>query len=155
MEHSPVVCLQLINDVSRMLNHHCSLCLFFHDVQSTCQHPRLRPPVSRPSTQLSDGSFYTAPTSGANSCISAGRSSGSVQAIVRSASTSFRQSPGLRRRSSPTDRSLRDLRIDQARRDDLRKKQSEEQLQRVYESQTLAYLNGPYAQHAELERIEE
>ncbi|KAK4498696.1 hypothetical protein PRZ48_009206 [Zasmidium cellare] len=47
--------------------------------------------------------------------------------------------------SSPTECSLRELSEKQASQAVLRQKKSEEELQRVYETQILAYLNADYA----------
>ncbi|KAF2164222.1 hypothetical protein M409DRAFT_56912 [Zasmidium cellare ATCC 36951] len=51
----------------------------------------------------------------------------------------------IRRMSSPTECSLRELSEKDAWQTTLRQKQSEEELQRVYETQILAYLNADYA----------
>lgn len=60
----------------------------------------------------------------------------------------------IRRMSSPTECSLRELSEKQALQMSLRQKQSEEELQRVYETQILAYLNADYADLEEVEREE-
>lgn len=60
----------------------------------------------------------------------------------------------IRRMSSPTECSLRELSEKQAAQAMLRQKQSEEELQRVYETQILAYLNADYADLEEVEQEE-
>lgn len=65
--------------------------------------------------------------------------SGALKVQVTS---STKRSPHLKRRTSPTETSLRQLWEQQLRQDSLRAKRSEEQLQRVYETQLHAYLEG-------------
>lgn len=56
--------------------------------------------------------------------------------------SSTKRNPPLKRRMSPTETSLRQLWEQQLQQDSLRAKRSEEQLQRVYETQLHAYLEG-------------
>lgn len=72
-----------------------------------------------------------------HSCLSSPTSS------VASSQTSLRSAPPiLRRKISPTETSLREIRASQQL---LQMKQSEEQLRELYERQTMEYLYGDYA----------
>lgn len=141
MNHSPAVCLRLLTDLSTMQDHHCSLCLFFHDTDGQCKHNNFSWTQKAPSVS-SDSSFYTACTSGSTRSDASGSSIDTVKA--RNPVTGPRRNPSLRRKTSPTEMSLRDLRTKHAEQSLKRTKKSEEQLQHVYEAQILAYLNGPF-----------
>lgn len=173
MDPPPTVHLKLIDDLGRMLDHHCSLCLFFHDTQSTCTHhrPGLRR-LGRASSSFSDDcSFYTARTSSSDDNSDAeslrlppvpSRSSRRVRMIPLrptdgddSHRTSSLWNVTLRRKTSPTNVSLRELSAQHSsssstRRSLLSAQDSEEALQRVYESQIRVYLDGGFADLASL-----
>lgn len=151
MDYSPAVCFRLITEVGEILDHHCSLCTFFHDDESQCEHVEGEAPnTSRPKSAFSDSSWYTARTSHSTSSLlsdssgSSGSSGSSTSTIkARVSAQPLRRKPSLRRKTSPTKVSLRELRAQQSRQSLLRAKQSDERLQRVYESQISAYLDGP------------
>ncbi len=137
----PPVCLRLINDLDKVLNHHCSLCLYFHGSKTPCDHKPRTFPRPTPS-ECSDSSFYTAQTSD-TTIRSASSHSLSRTVATKASSASFPRNRPLRRKISPRESSLRELRTKQSQQCFVRTKQAEEQLQRVYESQILAYLEGP------------
>jgi hypothetical protein len=143
MEPSDAVSLRLITDLNAMLDHHCSLCLYFHDsTTSECSH---KAPdggggeTARPQSRFSDLSFYSAHTSKTSSTAS---STKTVKATVSVTAEPKRQ-PFLRRKTSPTEISLRELRALHQRQSVLRAKQSDERLQQLYEEQILEYLSSP------------
>jgi len=140
MNNQPPVSLRLINDLDTVLNHHCSLCLFFHESRTPCDHKPRTFPRPTPS-ECSDSSFYTAQTS--DTIRPASSHSLSRTIATKASSALFPRNRPLRRKISPRESSLRELRTKQSRQCLVRTKQSEEQLQRVYESQILAYLEGP------------
>lgn len=140
-EHSQIVCLRLIDEISQSLNHHCSLCLFLNDdvVPESCVHSNGHDTSNRrPFTPCTEASFHTAVSTPVS------ESARSTASDETSSPNRTSTTPRLRRRASPTHISLRDLEAEHARAL-LRAKQSEEQLQRVYESQVLQYLNGAFA----------
>lgn len=144
MEHSEVLCLRLITDLAQSLDHHCTLCSFFHESLDHCNHGGSPTnDIQRTMTPFSDISgctFYTARTS--DSAISmASYSSTSTVKPSNTPSMPNLKRHSLRRTSSPTHYSLRDLHQQQAAAN-LRQKQSEEALQQVYESQIMEYLNS-------------
>ena len=65
---------------------------------------------------------------------------------MRVIATPPKAKPVLRRKMSPTDVSLRELRAKQERQLLVRLQRSEEQLQQVYECQILAYLGSALAE---------
>jgi hypothetical protein len=65
---------------------------------------------------------------------------------VKVIATPPKEKPVLRRKMSPTDVSLRELRAKQENQLLIRQQRSEEQLQQVYECQILAYLESPLAE---------
>ncbi|KAK3116188.1 hypothetical protein LTR53_003682 [Teratosphaeriaceae sp. CCFEE 6253] len=110
---------------------------------------RLRAPTHRTpnprrptASETSDSSFYTARTSDTFYSASSGSSTSTLTRKVSTRSPG--RPPSLRRKISPTELSLRELRTKHSRQCLIRAKQSEEQLQRVYESQILAYLEGSF-----------
>ncbi|KAK3073267.1 hypothetical protein LTR53_005317 [Teratosphaeriaceae sp. CCFEE 6253] len=136
--------VQLDTKPNSSLEHHCSLCHFLYASRAACEHlHHLRPDQRRPTaSETSDSSFYTARTSDTFYSASSGSSTSTLTRKVSTRSPSRR--PSLRRKISPTELSLRELRTRQSRQCLIRAKQSEEQLQRVYESQILAYLEGSF-----------
>lgn len=159
MEHSPAVCLRLITDQTAHHTHHCSLCLFFHDhttphTSVACPHrPSL--PVARTMTPCSDSSFYTAATSDTDRSDAPTRSGPTPPPSSPLGRGRHAFPPVLRRRASPTATSLREIRAVQAQQGRLRAQVSEEALQRAYEAQILAYLDGAKGGAGELARIVE
>lgn len=151
MEHSEVLCLRLITDLAQSLDHHCTLCSFFHESLDNCSHggspERCIERTTTPISDFSGCTFYTAKTSESSSSSSSSMASYSSTSTVKPTNTTPTQSMpnlkrhALRRTSSPTHYSLRDLHRQQAA-TNLRQKQSEEALQRVYESQIMEYLNS-------------
>lgn len=144
MEHSEVLCLRLITDLAQSLDHHCTLCSFFHEELDNCTHGgNTAKDIQRNTTPFSEVSgctFYTARTSDSSSSMDSYSSTSTVKpSTAPSMPNPKRQS--LRRTLSPTHYSLRDLHQQQAA-SNLRQKQSEEALQRVYESQIMEYLNS-------------
>ena len=150
-EHSPAVCLRLITNLSQTLDHHCSLCLFFHGSDGACDHrqPQQQSQIKRSATPFSDCSFYTARTSDSVASFSSDSSSSTIRAMTPK--PMLHRQPSLRRKNSPTEVSLRDLRARHAEQTLLRAKQSEEHLQHVYQSQILAYLEGSFASLDDIE----
>lgn len=145
MYHSSPPNLRLITDSDKMLDFDCSDQSPSREADSTWElvmHTLQQ--IPRPSSALSDSSYYTAQTSDSHYSES---SSSSVHIITVQMPTSLKQrSPPLRRKMSPTAVSLRELRAEQSRRDRaMRAQQSEEQLQRLYECQIQAYLDGQFA----------
>jgi hypothetical protein len=134
--HSPALCLQLITHMSAKIDHHCSLCLFFSENDEPCKHG-MGSSESRPSL-ISDNSYYTARTT--DSAASRHRTVRTIPNIGDEHSIEARRS--LRRKISPTQTSLRELRAKHSRLSFVRAKQSEADLQRAYESQIMAYLDG-------------
>ena len=133
---SPSVTFRLITDHSKTLNHHCSICQFFHSSDQHCEHKMDRPPAPRSHSHFSDYSYYSAVTRASTPT--------TLPSVSTKPSTiSLRGSRQLRRKTSPTEVSLRELRAKHAHQSLLRAKKSEEELQRVYEMQILAYLEGP------------
>lgn len=157
MEHSlaysPAVCIRLIDDMAATLDHHCSLCSFFHEQDQSCQHKKADKAILRTATPFSDCSFYTAQSdvSEDSGSLSSRSSSSTIRAKIQ-VSTSSLKSHSLRRTSSPQEYSLRDLHQQQETQCRLRQQESEERLQQMYESQILAYLNS---HHDNLGTIEE
>ncbi|CAK4032212.1 Hypothetical predicted protein [Lecanosticta acicola] len=201
LDHSPAVCLRLIDDQANAFYHHCSLCAFLHGTGQDCEHQhqkpaetgllRTAPPPFRTGTPFSKCSFYTAisqdpqddTTSSHDSLpsdddphslddtssLSSRSSISSLKAVKRRNASQhtlvLKTRRSLRRTSSPTDYSLRELHHqqssdetdsnnasdfeEQSSDDDdsssLRQQQSEEKLQAVYEEQILSYLNADYA----------
>lgn len=140
MNHSPAVCLRLATDLTAMPDYHCSLCLFFNESSADCSHTPINRLPAKPSSTRSDHSFYTARTSdSAKSTIS---SISTSTGRAKSSRSSIAQKPSLKRKISPTEVSLRDLRARHAWQTSIRAQQSEEQLQRVYEHQIRAYLES-------------
>lgn len=133
MMQKPPVSLRLITEFNEELDHHCSLCLHFHEFRDTeCKHNN-----RRPRSGYSESSFYTAQTS---------NSSLSSRAIKAKVSTApIRPRPALRHKLSPTAISLRELRAKHSHISLVRARQSDEQLQQLYESQIISYLDSPYA----------
>lgn len=130
MDKSAPISLRLITDLDETLEHHCSLCLFFHEMpDSPCEHRRNLKIPRPPSTTLTDMSVYTAQTS---------------EHWTRAKPS--KKPPALRRKISPTEISLRELRAKQSRQSLVKAKRSEEKLQQLYESQILAYLDDTYAE---------
>ncbi|KAF2773726.1 hypothetical protein EJ03DRAFT_105372 [Teratosphaeria nubilosa] len=137
---------------SATLDQHCSICAFFHDAPSQCKHKRSVNRAGTPST-FSESSWYTARTS--SSFVSSDLSkpanatswNGFSSTIRATAATRTSQpiQPSLRRKTSPTEISLRDLWADQARAHSAKMKLSVERLKQLYESQIMAYLNGDLA----------
>ena len=109
--------------------------------RAACSHKPSKD-YSNPSV-LSDNSYYTARTSGTTTC----RLPSPPDITITT-----NGQPSLRRKTSPTATSLRELRLNHSRLSLIRSKQSEEELQRAYESQIIAYLDGNYAS---LDRVEE
>lgn len=143
MEHSQAVCFRLLTGDLAKVGHHCSLCIFFHSQDNECQHTRPESALARTATPFSDSSFYTCRSTASTisaSSISSGSSSSTIKARVRSI-TDLKEHT-LRRRQSPTEMSLRELHRQQAKHTDLRRRQSEEELQAVYERQILEYLSS-------------
>ena len=139
----PPVSLRLTTDNDTTIEHHCPLCLFLHD-STDCEnrHDRhINKDVSRPTSRLSDASCYSERTTDHFAFF------GSTRGLrVRVIATPLKQKPVLRRKMSPTDVSLRELRAKQERQVLIRLQRSEEQLQQVYECQILAYLESPLAE---------
>lgn len=158
-QYSPAVCLRLINEHAGSVEYHCTLCTFFHNHEESCGHKQAHS-ISRSitATPFSDCSFYTAQSDislpeldNDIGSLSSRSSSSTIRASVVNYSYPMTRRRSLRRTSSPTDCSLRDLnKQQQSAQVQLRQQQSEEQLQRVYEMQILAYLN---AEHADLDTI--
>ncbi|EME80836.1 uncharacterized protein MYCFIDRAFT_211679 [Pseudocercospora fijiensis CIRAD86] len=148
MEHSPAVCLRLISDNLSEVDHHCSLCLFFHGADKTCRHEPSSPPkILRSETPFSDCSFYTCRTAASSISTtslqsdSSGSSTSTIKARIHITTPAVKRQ-SLRRKQSPTDASLRELNHSQEILIDLRTRQSEERLQAVYERQIMQYLHS-------------
>lgn len=159
MEHSPAVCLRLIDDFSQSAagDHYCSLCLFFgssgsnnsSSSSSSCDHkPTSLLPRSATPGARSDLTFHTAVS---------WRSTTSSASSSSSTATLRAPPPPLRRKSSPTQISLRELEAEHARGTTrarelllLHQQRSEEELRRVYERQMWDYLEGGYASWPEV-----
>ncbi|KAK4614236.1 hypothetical protein CLAFUW4_08770 [Fulvia fulva] len=148
-DYSPAVCLRLITDLAEGQDHHCTLCTFFHGREGHCQHGPATQPSIRTATPFTECSFYTArsDTSDSDFTLSARSSSSTIKARIQISTSDLKQHH-LKRKTSPTEVSLRDLNLQQEH--NLRIQQSEEQLQRVYEEQILSYLN---ANHGDLGTI--
>lgn len=172
MDHSPAVCHNLLTSLNQVLDHHRSLCVFCYDSNDKSEQSKLEHQTARPPSALSDCSFYTAHTSDSTPSLSSaskgalnfswpsfGRmeprnpatkgfsdpwsSTSTVSAGVPE--TERKQGPLLKRKTSPTEVSLRELCVHQSQQSLLRAKQSEEQLRRAYELQIRAYLDGKFA----------
>ncbi|KAK5124360.1 hypothetical protein LTR85_001577 [Meristemomyces frigidus] len=152
MHRPSATTLRLVTNSDEMLRQHASLRPPSQQADSGWNHiPRAVQQTPRPLSALSDSSWYTAQTSDNESSLSSRSSVSSIR--VQISVPTIRLSPTLKRKTSPTELSLRELRAEQSRRDRmLQAKRSEEQLQRVYESQIQAYLDG---QHADLHSIAE
>lgn len=141
MEHSEVLCLRLITDLAQSLDHHCTLCSFLEEQLDDCTHrDTSTKDIQRTTTPFSDISgctFYTARTSDSSTSMD----SYSSTSTVKPSNASQPKRHSLRRTSSPTHYSLRDLHQQQAA-STLRQKQSDQALQQVYESQITEYLNS-------------
>lgn len=148
--HSQAVCWRLVSGNLSEVDHQCSLCLFLTGKDDNCKHiqataalPRSHTPFSE---AYSENSFYTcrsAATTRSTTSISSSSSTSTIKARISiSSSVSDLKQHSLRRRQSPTELSLRELNQKQASQVDLRQRQSEEELQQVYERQILQYLNS-------------
>ena len=138
MEQSPAVCITLLTDMDSTLETHCSLCLFFHENDSAaCSHHSIKAIAPRAASVLSDSSFYTARSS--ETTLSARRYR--HPSSITSSRSTITSRPSLRRKMSPTEVSLRDLRAKHEQQSYMRTMQSDEQLQQLYESQIMTYLN--------------
>ncbi|KXT18839.1 hypothetical protein AC579_8206 [Pseudocercospora musae] len=148
MEHSPDVCLRLISDNLSEVDHHCSLCLFFHGSDKTCRHERSSTPnTQRSETPFSECSFYTCRTAASRlstsslQSYSSGSSTSTIKARIQTSIPDAKRQ-ALRRKQSPTHASLRELNHKQESLIDLRTRESEEHLQAVYERQIMQYLSS-------------
>lgn len=135
--------LSLLASLEGSLERHCSLCRIFERDQGGCDHTQSEPVLSMVN---SESSFYTArTTTSVEVSASTLYRRPAVSRTVSEASFAVPQrGRTLRRRGSPTALSLRDLdskHMREAAR--MRRLASEERLQLVYETQTLAYLEGP------------
>ncbi|TKA30362.1 hypothetical protein B0A50_02589 [Salinomyces thailandicus] len=124
-----------------------------HDVPESHEHPSMSVQgdnffTERPLSSSSTSSWYTAQASSDSS-------SGNAPSGPRVSPVSERRSPTLRRKTSPTEISLRQLHEEQAQSESLRARISEERLQRVYEAQILEYLGASSGQHDSIEEQEE
>lgn len=140
---APPVSLRLTTDKDTTIEHHCPLCLFLHDSTECDQrhHRHLNKDISRPTSRLSDASCYSERTTDHFAFF------GSTKGLrVKVIATPPKEKPVLRRKMSPTDVSLRELRAKQENQLLIRQQRSEEQLQQVYECQILAYLESPLAE---------
>jgi hypothetical protein len=132
--------LRLITDMDSTIEHHCSLCLYFHDAQNTqCLH-RNNATLKASRSPASTSSYYTAETSSSNG-------EQAVQSAIRAKvwASPAPSRPTLRHRTPTQGVSLRELRARQSQQSILRAKESEEKLQQAYEAQILAYLQSPLA----------
>lgn len=138
----------------------CTRCYELHTTEQPCRQ-RQRIPQSPPSVLSSDFSSYTAricpstsslprsplsPSSGSIHSDGGASSTGSSPAPsikVRLSRKALPRAPTLRRKVSPTQTSLRDIRASQQLQ--MQTKQSEEQLRELYERQTMEYLFGDFA----------
>jgi len=139
----PPVTLRLTTDNDTTIEHHCPVCLLLHDT-TDCdnRHDRhINKDISRPTSRLSDASCYSERTTDHFAFFGSTK-----QLRVRVIATLPKEKPVLRRKISPTDVSLRELRAKQEKQILIRLQRSEEQLQQVYECQILAYLESPLAQ---------
>lgn len=139
----------------------CTRCYELHTTEQPCRQ-RQRIPRSPASVPSSDFSSYTAricpstsslpksplsPSSGSihsdGASLSSTGSSPAPSIKVRLSRKALPRAPALRRKISPTQTSLRDIRASQQLQ--MQTKQSEDQLRELYERQTMEYLVGDFA----------
>lgn len=95
---------------------------------------------STTSLPKSPASFSSADSDN-DSALSASSSTPSIN--VRVSKNALARAPALRRKMSPTEMSLREIRANEQRQ--LQTKNSEDQLRQLYERQTMEYLHGDFA----------
>lgn len=149
--------LKLRTSPNDLDNSACTQCLEVHPPGSFCAQ-RQRVPLSPSAVPSSDFSSYTACISPSTSSLckspssispadsdsssSSSLSSPAPSIKVRASRNTLPRAPTLRRKISPTQTSLRDIRATQQR---MQVKHSEDQLRRLYERQTMEYLHGDFA----------
>ncbi len=134
---------------------HCSLCLFQEFNEIPCYHERSKPLPKLPSSAISSpispsghSRFFSRTSLAASDCDSATELSPTTDVPDSDVDQESTPSPrrSLRRKASPKDVTLRELKERHSQQSSLRSMKSDEELQRVYESQILAYLDGPWAE---------
>lgn len=145
MGQGPTLSLRLTTDDNKTIDHYCPLCLFLHDSEA-CEYNHNNRfnnrSISRPCSRQSDTSCYSERT--VDNFAFFGSTKGLRARVI--ATPPPRDKPVLRRKMSPTDVSLRELRRKHSQQTLLRQTRSEERLQQVYEEQILAYLDSPVAE---------
>ena len=130
--------MDLIAYLDNALGHHCPLCFFLEFESSQCPHKQTPKSVDPPISAISDLQSYasatsdTTPANGTNT-IKEKASDISSEGSARS----------LKRKSSPTGTTLRELRTKHSRQSLLRAQKSDDRLRQKYESQMQRYLESP------------
>lgn len=143
MRPEPPVSLRLTTEFIGTIDHHCPVCLFLHGTADydSRHNSHFGKDISRPPTAHSVLSLYSQRT------VDHFAFFGSTKGLrVRVVPTAPQRQHTLRRKDSPTDVSLRELRALQEQQRLVRQQRSEERLQQVYEDQILAYLESPLAE---------